>query len=349
MLKELILGLCLLALPLAAAAADRGDEKSVAPEGGGGEAEATHAELIAYGKWLLELDCAIEPALRALRELGPAWQTAVARPTPAAAEAQFLPFLDDAERAVAAAKVRLTAMPEFRFERIELDAEAQPARVHAEMVRMLDQVTELVTSFRPLIRAIGSKDPKAGDAAVMKMLGSARTLFRAQAAMTGAFVATMEADDPARHSLMFDQIFYRSGMRLFTTTERMVRGQPDATLATDLAKLAEEMDGVIDRGLASVDASQAAAMTLRSELGADAEGVSARAMLDKSVAMESLYRESFAIARSYAGAMRATSKRLTGGAVTLPQLQPLINQLRDTRIRLDAVATRQAEILAGMR
>lgn len=350
MLKTIVAALCLVTVsPGIAFAADRGDNKTAKPAAG--EIGATHNELIAYSKWLLELDAATRPALSALRDLGPAWQAAMTKRTAADAEAQFLPFLDKADGGIREAKARTAALTPFRFTQLSLSAAAgaEPEQVHGEMLRMLDQAAELLGTFRPLLKALGNRDPKASEVAAMKMLGSARTLYRAQAAMAGAFAAVTEEGDPARESLMFDQLFYRSGMRMLGTAEAMIAKRQDPALAADLARMADEMDRVIDQGLAGVDTSQAEMTKARAQAGNDSDGASVKALLDKTHAMQGLYRESFAIARQYAAAVRATSKKLTGAQPSFPLLQPLLMQLRTTRTELDAVATRQAEIIAGTR
>src|SRR5690606_21331581 len=99
-----------------------------------------------------------------------------------------------------------------------------------------------------------SNNPAAAEQAVGRMLTSVRTLYRAQAAMTGAWLATLEEDEPAHYSMTFDLYFYRSGGRLLGAAEAILMRRQDKGLAADLRRSADEMDRAIDNGLAAVDA-----------------------------------------------------------------------------------------------
>ncbi len=326
-------------------ASDRGDSK-VAPAG---EAEAAHREFVAYGEWVLQIDGILKPALDEIRELSPQWEAATRSRNGAETQRAFQPVLSKARAAVAEARRKLAVLPIPTFELLELGEEASPTGVHAEMTRTLNRIDMVLDAFPPVLKALAANDPRAAEAAVAQMLGSAATLFRAQEAMAGVWMATLEQGDPARDVLEFERLFFRSGGRMMTSGERLVRRQQDPTLGADLLRIADAMDGVITRGLGAIDAAQAKTMALILETGSDAEGRSAKAMLTKAHTIHGLSRDSFSVARSYVAALRGAGQQAARTPVTLNSLQPLVLALRNTRIQLDAVGTRQAEVMAGTR
>lgn len=346
---RMLTALLLLGTAMPGAAADRGDKKTApAASSDTGDLEAAHREMIAFGKWVLEVEQGLTPALTAVREMGPHWQAAMRSKTPPEMEAVFAPVIVRTEKAIVASRARLTGMTLPSFPLLKLPPDVQPARLHADMLRMLDQLDEAVGTFRPVIQAFGNGDPKAAELALVRMLGSVRTLMQAQATMTGAWIATTEADDPARQALLFDQHFYHTGIRVLLTADRLLRRQKDPTLAADLTRLADQMDESIEKGLALVDARQVETeATATATEGRD--GASAKAVLHKVAAMNGLYRESFAVSRAYAVTVRAAAKKVALDGATLPAVQPLIDGLRATRTQLDAVSVRQVEIMAGTR
>ncbi|RYD66839.1 MAG: hypothetical protein EOP58_04555 [Sphingomonadales bacterium] len=338
--------LCLIVLPVnVAVAADRGDAKVVAA----GEAETAHREFVAYGEWVLELDRAVSPAMNEVRALGPQWQAAINGGNYLAAEGRFLPLLASAKRAIADARLKLDALPRPDFPTIDLPPEARTPAVHAEMVRTLGQLDGVLDTFPPVLKALARKDIKAAEAALVQMLGSARTMFRAQETMSGVWMATLEAGDPGREAMKFEQLYFRSASRLMTATEHLSLRRRDPAFGADVLRIADEIDGVIAAGNASIETGQAKAMAVMLELGTDAEGRSAKAMLTKSHTAMGMYRDTFAIAGRYSAALRATAKRGGSTGVTLQHLQAVMVTFRATREELDAVGTRQAEVMAGTR
>lgn len=333
--------------PTAAAPLERADRQEVAAEPG--QTEATHREIIAFGKWVLELDRALEPAITAVREMGPEWQKAMQAGSPAKAEAAFLPFVARADAAIAESRRRMTALPAPQFPLMNLPPESSPESLRAEMTQMVDQMAEVAGTFAPMLKALTSNNPAAAEQAVGRMLTSVRTLYRAQAVMTGAWLATLEEDEPAHYSMTFDLYFYRSGGRLLGAAEAILMRRQDKGLAADLRRSADEMDRAIDNGLAAVDAQNEEMQELIDESGSDAEAVSARAMLNKVIAINGLYRESFALSRAFTRTVRATADGVGTAPVTMATLNPMVQALPATRAQLDGIATQQAEIMAGMR
>ncbi|WP_439538813.1 hypothetical protein [Sphingomonas sp.] len=345
-LKLWAAGLCLVSVPLGGAvAADRGDAKVAAA----GEAETAHREFVAYGEWVLALDRAVTPAMNEVRTLSPEWQAATRGGNFVAAEARFLPVLTKAKRAIADARQKLAVLPSPDFPTLELAPEIQPAAVKAEMARTLDQLDAVLDSFPPVLRALARKDMKAAETAMTQMVGSAKTLFRAQETLAGVWLATLEADDPGREAMKFEQLFFRSASRLMTATEHVSLRRRDPVFAADMLRIADDMDKVIATGNASVETGQAKLMALTLEAGADAEGRSAKAILTKSHSAMGMYRDSFAIAGRYSAALRTAARRASQAPLTLDHLNTVMLALRATRVELDAVHTRQAEVMAGTR
>lgn len=346
MLKQLVAGLCLVSMPVGGAyAADRGDAKVATA----GEVETAHREFVAYGEWVLALDGAVTPAMNEVRTLGPEWQAAINRGSFRAAEAHFLPVLARVKRAIADGRQKLAVLPSPDFPTLQLAPEVRTAAVKVEMGRTLDQLEAVLDSFPPVLQALARKDIKAAEGALTQLVGSARTLFQAQETMAGVWMATLEADDPGREAMRFEQLYFRSASRLMTANGHVSLRRRDPTFAADMLRIADEMDKVIAAGMASVETGQAKAMALTLETGADAEGRSAKAMLTKSHTAIGMYRDSFAIARRYSAAIRAAAKRANQAPLTLKDLELVMQALRNTRIELDAVHTRQAEVIAGTR
>ncbi len=346
MLKQLVAGLCLVSMPVGGAfAADRGDAKVATA----GEVETAHREFVAYGEWVLALDRAVTPAMNEVRALSPEWQAATSSGNFVAAEARFLPVLAKAKRAIAEARQKLAALPTPEFQTLELPPEIRAPVVQAELGRSLDQLDAVLDAFPAVLRALARKDIKAAELALTQMIGSAKTLFRAQETMAGVWMATLDADDPGREALKFEQLYFRSASRLMTTTEHLSLRRRDPAFAADLLRIADEMDKVIAAGMAAIETGQAKAMALTLETGADAEGRSAKAMLTKTHTAMGMYRDSFAIAMRYSAALRAAVKRANQTPLTLNDLNPVMAALRTTRVELDAVNTRQAEVMAGTR
>lgn len=345
-LKQLVAGLCLVSMPVGgASAADRGDAKVAAA----GEAETAHRELVAYGEWVLALDGAVTPAMNEVRTLGPEWQTAINRDSFRAAEAHFLPVLAKVKRAIVDARQKLAALPSPDFPTLQLAPEVRTAAVKVEMARTLDQLDAVLDSFPPVLRALARKDIKAAEGALTQLVGSARTLFQAQETMAGVWMATLETDDPGREAMQFEQLYFRSASRLMTANGHVSLRRRDPTFSADMLRIADDMDKVITAGMASVETGQAKAMAMTLETGADAEGRSAKAILTKSHTAIGMYRDSFAIAKRYSAAIRVAAKRANQTPLTLKDLELVMQALRNTRIELDAVHTRQAEVLAGTR
>lgn len=314
-----------------------------------GEVEAAHREFVAYGEWVLKIDTLLRPALDELRTLGPHWEAATRARSGAETQRAFQPVLEKARRAIAESRRNLAAMPVPAFELLALDEDASAAAVHAEMTRMLDGIDTLLAGFNPVLVALSRNDPRAAEVAVAQALGTAVTLFRAQEALSGAWMATLEQDDPAREVLEFERLFFRSGGRIMASGERLVLKRPDPTLGADLSRIADDIDVVIKRGRESVDAAEARTTALILEAGSDAEGRAAKAMLTKVRAIHGLSRDSFAAASTYVAALRSTAERAKRNPVTLEGLQPMVQVLQTTRLQLDAVGTRQAEVMAGTR
>lgn len=346
MLKLWAAGLCLVSVPLGGAvAADRGDAKVAAA----GEAETAHREFVAYGEWVLQLDRAVSPAMKEVRAIGPQWQAAMNGGNFAAAEARILPTLTSAKRAIAEARQKLAALPTPDFPTLKLPPEARTSAVHAEMVRTLGQLDAVLDTFAPVLRALARKDIKAAEAALVQTIGSAKTMFRAQETMAGVWMETLEAGDPGREAMQFEQLYFRSAARLMTATEHLSLRRRDAAFSADVLRIADEIDGVIASGNASIETGQAKAMAVILELGSDAEGRSAKAMLTKSHTAMGMYCDTFAIAGRYSAALRATAKRAGSTPLTMEHLQAVMVTFRATREELDTVGTRQAEVMAGTR
>lgn len=334
----------LLTLP-AAQARDRGEAKAVPV----GEAEARHREFVAYGEWVVEVDSIFKPVFAALSELTPQWEAATRGPNVADTPTLFAPVLNKSKNTIADARLKLDAMPVPTFARLNLDPLSSPAGIKAQMVRTLDHVDSLLDSFGPVLEALGKEDPRAAEAAVAQALASAATMFDAQEALAGAWAATLEEDDPTRDLAEIERLFFRSGGRLMTSGERMMRRGADPTLAADLLGIADAIDGVVARGGARLDAAQAETMAKIAETGSDAEGRSEKAMLTKEHAIDTLSRESLATAQVFATALRTTATRAASTPITLGELQPLVQALQDTRLKLNTLGNQQAEIAAGMR
>lgn len=200
-----------------------------------------------------------------------------------------------------------------------------------------------------MLRALARKDIKAAEGALTQLVGSARTLFQAQETMAGVWMATLETDDPGREAMQFEQLYFRSASRLMTANGHVSLRRRDPTFSADMLRIADDMDKVITAGMASVETGQAKAMAMTLETGADAEGRSAKAILTKSHTAIGMYRDSFAIAKRYSAAIRVAAKRANQTPLTLKDLELVMQALRNTRIELDAVHTRQAEVLAGTR
>ncbi|HSX56506.1 MAG TPA: hypothetical protein VLG14_14470 [Sphingomonas sp.] len=348
-MSRLILTWTALLLAVPAFGADRTDNKTTAREASTSEAQAIHAEMIAFGQWMIRLDAATTEAIAAFRDVGPSWNAAMATGSPDAMEARFRPTLARVEAAIGTARARLDALDTPSFPRLRLPVDTEPVRLRAEMQRMIGNMADIAQTLPGVMTAMRARDPSATRLAMVKMLDTTRALFRAQAALTAAWAATTEADDPTLQSLRFELLFFKSGVRLLDSVERGALGKPDPTLGADLRGIAGEIDAVVTAGNKLVDAQRAEFTASREELAGekDPESVSARAMADKVVAMSGLQQEGFAVSQRYAAQLRRTADAAGSGPVSMTVLGPMIDSLRTTRTELDEIGMRVAQVMAG--
>lgn len=330
--------------------ADRADSRTVAREAPVSDAEATHAEMIAFGEWIIRLDAATADAIAAFRELGPSWNAALAGP-PDMLEARFRPTLTRIDGALATSRTKLAALDTPAFPRLRLPADSEPARLRSDMQKMIGNMADMAQTLPGVIAAIRARDPGATQQATVKMLDAARALFRAQATIAAAWAATTEAEDPTTRSLEFELLFFKSGIRLLDCVERASLGKPDPGFAAELRVIAAQIDKVVAAGNKLVDAQRAEFAATREELAGEKgpESVSARAMADKVLAVSGLQNEGFAASQRYAEQLRRTADALGSGPVSMKALGPLIASLRTTRTELDDIGTRIAQVMAGTR
>ncbi|HEY0623698.1 hypothetical protein [Sphingomonas sp.] len=349
-MSRLILLWTALSLAVPAAAADRTDNKTTARAASVSEVEAIHAEMIAFGEWMIRLDAATADAITVFRELGPAWNAALSGP-PETMEARFRPTMAQIDGAIATARARLAALDTPTFPRLELPADTEPARLRDDMQKMIGSMEGITRTLPGVMTAIRARNPGATQQAMVKMLDATRALFRAQAAMAAAWVATTEADDPTGQSLQFELLFYKSGVRLLESVERTSLGKPDPGFGGELRALADQIDQVVAAGNKLVDAQRAEFTGVREDLAGekDPDSVSSRAMADKVLAMSGLQHEGFTVSQRYAAQLRRTADALGTGRVSMTVLAPMIDSLRATRSELDALGMRIAQVMAGTR
>ncbi len=310
-----------------------------------GELEDPHDELASYGEWLRQVDATIEPVLAEIRSVGPQWDAALRNPSDADAEKVMLAVTMKADSAIMEARRRLAALPQPEFLNLDQREAERPAYFHAQADRILVQMREVVAGFGALLGSVRSGDEKAAKAAALQLLSATEVVVRAQGVMNEAWIATMSADEPGRYSLLFERQMSRSALRQFANDRKVVLGQPDPTLGADLAAIATEMDVAINGGIAAADASQDRLRATIAEIAP--EDTRMKATTVKYLEIAGLYRESFAVARRYADALRSAEPNLAPAQSTSSFLKELGVTLRDVRARLNAIATRQAEILAG--
>ncbi|WP_343519814.1 hypothetical protein [Sphingomonas sp.] len=348
-----ILGWAALSLAVPALGAERTDSKAAAAAANRAvsKPEAIHAEMIEFGKWIMQLDEATAPAIAVFREFGPSWNAAMRTRSPDEAEASIRPVLARLDEAVRTARARLEALDTPDFPRLALIADVRPVALRSEMQRMMGNIADVTATIPGILAAMRKRDPRAAEQAVIKLLDSARALYRAQSAMTGAWAATAEVEDPAYHAFQFELLFFKSGVRLLDCAERLTLRKPDPALAGELRAIAGEVDKVIAAGHQRLDAQRSEFTNVAAELAGkkDADSVSARAMADKVLAVSGLQQESFAVSQRYASQLRRTADTLDKAPASLATLQPMLDSLRGTRVELDAISIRVAEVMAGAR
>lgn len=350
-MSRLILAGAALLLAVPAFAADRTGHKSTARDAPvpGPDAQAIHAEMIAFGQWIIRLDAATADAIAAFREIGPSWNAAFATRSPEAMEARFGPTLARVNVEIVAARARLDALDTPAFPLLKLPADTETTRLRSEMQRMIGNMADIAQTLPGVMAAVRARNPGATQLAIIKMLDTTRALYRAQSALVVAWVATTEPDDPTSQSLQFELQFFKSGIRLLDSFERGVLVKPDPTLGADLREIAGGIDKVVAAGTKLVDAQRAEFTATRDEMADEtgADAASARAMADKVVAMSGLQQEGFAVSQRYAAQLRRTADALGSGPVKMLALQPMLQTLGATRVELDEIATRIAQVMAG--
>ncbi|WP_447725435.1 hypothetical protein [Sphingomonas koreensis] len=348
-MSRLILVWAALLCAVPAFGADRTDNKTASRAASVSDAETIHAEMIAFGQWMIRLDAATADAIAAFRDVGPAWNAAIATGSPAAMEARFRPTLTRVDAAISTARARLEALDTPAFPRLQLPPDSEPARLRSEMQRMIGNMADIAQTLPGVMAAMRARDPGATRLAMVKMLDTTRALFRAQSALTAAWAATTEPEDPTSQSLQFELQFFKSGVRLLDSVERGALGKPDPTLAGNLREIAGEIDKVVAAGTKLVDAQRTRFTTTRAELAGEThpEAASARAMADKIVAMSGLQQEGFAVSQRYAAQLRRTADALGNGPPSMQTIGPMIDSLRATRMELDEIGVRIAQVMAG--
>jgi len=348
-MSRLILVWTALLLAVPAFGADRSDNKTAAREAPASEAPAMHAEMIAFGEWMIRLDAATTDAIAAFREVGPAWNAALAGGPPDTMEVRFGPTLTRVNVAIGTARTRLDALDTPTFPLLQLSPDSEPARLRAEMQRMIGNLADITQTLPGAMAAMRARDPGAARMAMTKMLDTTRALYRAQSTMAAAWAATTERKDPTYQALQFELQFFKSGIRMLDSVERAISGKPDATLGADLREIANGIDTVVAAGTRLVDAQREQFATTHQELAGEKgpDAASARAMADKIVATSGLQQEGFAVSQRYAAQLRRTADSIGSGPVSVQALAPMIESLRTTRSELDEIGMRIARVIAG--
>lgn len=348
-MSRLILVWTALLLAVPAFGADRSDNKTVAREAPSSEAPAIHAEMIEFGEWMIRLDAATADAIAAFREVGPAWNAALASGPPDTMEVRFRPTLTRVSAAIDTARSRLDALDTPAFPLLQLTPDSEPARLRSEMQRMIGNLADIAQTLPGAMAAMRARDPGATRMAITKMLDTTRALYRAQSTMAAAWAATTEREDPAYQSLQFELLFFKSGVRMLDSVERAILGKTDPALGADLREIANGIDKIVVAGTKLVDAQRAEFAATHADLAGEkgADAASGRAMADKIVAMSGLQQEGFAVSQRYAAQLRRTADSLGSGPVSMPVLAPMIENLRTTRSELDEIGMRTARVIAG--
>lgn len=327
--------------PAAAQSSDGGKPAHAGREAGLTGANRQSEE---FGQWLLSANTAVMPALESVRSLQGEWAQTVSNANPRAASARFLGFIDQTRGSIAESRRALDALPTPAFDALDLPADLQTPTIKRQMAETLDQMDAMVAGFPPLLDAMLTNDEAAGRAAAVNLFRSAAVLYDNQRLFARAALATSEPDTSDYHAARFEVLFFEAGGRMIDTASRLIDGRSDTALASDLLRFAEEIDRIAEEATVT-------ARTAKQQAENDAAGAGGQAvpLIERARRIEALSIENIGIWRRYSAALRTGGTQLQTGQLTFGRLQSVIQIITPTRIALDDVALRQAEILAGVR
>ena len=338
----------LLAIALAAAPA------AATPASGAGAVQSSHpdigaedgaAELQAFLTWLVELERRNAPGNEAFGELRGAWQEALASGGGMASAAAVRPVVMRTIAALDAVHANLGTMPAPDFPRLALHTDVSASAMIAVFRQSNRELRAAAEGFLPVLEAMARRDRNATDAALDRLMGTARSIIASQRAILRARLAVVPREESAWDVTNQRLLAAEASMRVTASWPAVRAARADPSLAADLVSLADQLDANAAAGAAKVEAEFVAetAALRRAESGGDAAAAS---ILRPLVASLGVNRRIFAPSRTLAAAFRAQATQLRG-PVTLQSFRALNGAIRSAVAEIEQIMDEELAAMAA--
>lgn len=330
---------CLVAQPALAQQMRQGDAAIASEAEAAANLDALHADLAAYGAWLVRLNKSIEPALAGLRDVQAKWAEGGKTP-PGAAQARILrPALAEAKARIAGSMAQVKALDRPTISILPVEDDLDPEALVSQTLTLLEKFDGFVGSMEAMLTAMSTGNAKAMETGARQMFVAVRLIYDTQITLTNAYLVTADAERSEHDVLLVDRTLYATGSRVLLSVERMMSGQSDAGFANDLDRLAAELDTIAVRGKRRVSEEIAVFQSDGDTTGANGK------IIAKAIASAQLQNRVFDIAERFAGEIRAGAAG-TRKARTLQSIFAVAVRLSPARQMMDQVGVEQAEVLA---
>lgn len=305
------------------------------------ELKAIQADMTAYGAWLVRLDAANQEATTELQNIQVEWQAAARGPS-AEAAARFRPVVARAKAKVAEARRKVMALDTPRFPALGLDADAEPAVLVQQVLKLYVRIDALLDSFGPMLTAIARNDGKAVLTAAEQMLDAAQLLLDTQAILINAGLATADKEMGAYQVILLQVRLFQSASRVMGAGKLVMYGKQDPGLAKELDRYADEIDRATVEGRSVMTAK----LAKWAELTRTGDSEATR-MLRKTSAVLRVDLQLFDAMPNYSAVLRATAAKARAGRLAVSDIRAAANAFAQVRNLINEVSAQENAAMAG--
>lgn len=332
---------CVLALPAHGQTTPKERPAKAQPISDEAEMKVLQTEMAGYGAWLQRLDAANAEATAELQNIQGEWRAAARMPA-AEAIAQFRPVVAQAKAKIAEARLRVRALDTPAFPALELDADATPPALIAQVLRLYDRIDMLLDSFGPMLIAMAKNDVKAAMSAVEQMIDAAQLLLDTQAVLTNASLATTDREMGAYQVILIQVRIYQAASRAMGAAKLMMRGRQDPALAADLIHFADEIDAASVEGRRVMTAKLAQWDAVTKTGDSDAVKV-----LRRTSAVLRVDLQLFDATPAFSAVLRATAAKASGSNLVPSDITAISNAFTQIRNLINTISTQENAAMAG--
>ncbi len=298
---------------------------------------------MAFGAWVNRANAVQLRSQGAMMGLGPAIQQINASgAAPTERLSRMRTVLQQALAVVEASGAQFEELDTPEFPLLDLSEDLRPLALKRQMLVLNHSQRGLLVDILHAFE-VGMANPATFRESVQSLFRNIAAIYDSQILLARARMESAPRDSSERAILSFELSLLRGMYRLlraYSPFDRVV----DRGLPADVAALADDIDAQIQNGETRLAAELAA---LEGELaGGDIDNGRA-ALLRRTIAVISITRDYFPAARRLSAHFRALSQSLRGQVLTEALLSQVVGPLRQFRFDMDAVTTRQNQVLAA--